>query len=227
MTTIKWMCHMIRKIEWNEHTNKVINVTSVLLIILYVIFYSATGKSLGMIANLLAIVPILFVAICHGMRLGAINGVGISIFISVTRIIRQDPEFELVTALMSAIIAGIGGGTYGLLSDQRKELRKSEILLEEKVAKRTHELSRTVEAMENEVRERIIAEQKLRDLNKNLETRVRERTSALQKYVQLKAGNEIRIRDLEKIIQKLRTQIEELGIEPLADDPLNNPKDFE
>lgn len=53
-----------------------------------------------------------------------------------------------------------------------------------------------------------------------LEERVEERTAELQKVINLMAGREVRMAELKKVIKKLRAQIEDAGMTPVADDPL-------
>ena len=62
--------------------------------------------------------------------------------------------------------------------------------------------------------ERVIA-----DANE-MEKRVRARTDELQRFVNLTAGREIRMAELKKVVRDLRTQIENAGMNPVADDPL-------
>jgi len=64
------------------------------------------------------------------------------------------------------------------------------------------------------------AEEELEKHREHLEELVRERTPALQKMVNLMAGREIRMAELKETIQKLRAQLEEAGLTPVADDPL-------
>lgn len=52
-----------------------------------------------------------------------------------------------------------------------------------------------------------------------LEERVRERTEKLSMMVNAMAGREVRMADLKKVIQKLRAQLEAVGIKPVANDP--------
>lgn len=54
-----------------------------------------------------------------------------------------------------------------------------------------------------------------------LEERVQERTAELQQVINLMAGREVRMAGLKKAIKKLRAQIKEAGMTPVADDPLN------
>jgi len=54
----------------------------------------------------------------------------------------------------------------------------------------------------------------------HLEKMVRDRTIELQKTINLMAGREVRMAELKEVIQKLRTQVEETGLTPVADDPL-------
>ncbi|NOZ71021.1 MAG: PAS domain S-box protein [Chloroflexi bacterium] len=53
-----------------------------------------------------------------------------------------------------------------------------------------------------------------------LEERVAERTAELQSFVDLMVGREIRMAELKKVIRSLRAQLQEVGVEPVANDPL-------
>ncbi|MGC9400217.1 MAG: PAS domain-containing protein [Anaerolineae bacterium] len=53
-----------------------------------------------------------------------------------------------------------------------------------------------------------------------LEERIRERTAEMQKMVNLMSGREIRMAELKNVIRRLRRQLQEAGLEPVADDPL-------
>jgi len=54
----------------------------------------------------------------------------------------------------------------------------------------------------------------------NLETLVEERTERLNFLVKAMTGREVRMAELKKVIEKLRTQIEQAGMTPVANDPL-------
>lgn len=62
----------------------------------------------------------------------------------------------------------------------------------------------------------------LRKQRDNIEEIVEERTAELKKLVNLMAGREVRMAELKKAIRKLRAQLEEAGIKPVANDPLEN-----
>ena len=60
----------------------------------------------------------------------------------------------------------------------------------------------------------------LKRLNDELELRVEERTEELQKMLNLMAGREVRMAELKNVIRKLRKQLLDAGMIPIADDPL-------
>ena len=60
-----------------------------------------------------------------------------------------------------------------------------------------------------------------------LEKRVAERTKELQTLVNLMAGREVRMAELKKTIKKLRKQLVDAGMEPIANDPLLEPGYFD
>jgi two-component system cell cycle response regulator len=108
-----------------------------------------------------------------------------------------------------------------------RELRKTQVELkalnehlEEMVEKRTVELKKINEQRNDEIIVRKKTEEELEKHKANLEQIVRERTTELQKMVNLMAGREVRMADLKKTIKKLRAQLEEAGLTPVADDPL-------
>jgi PAS domain S-box-containing protein len=65
-----------------------------------------------------------------------------------------------------------------------------------------------------------LAEDKLNEYRENLEEMVDKKTAELRKTIDLMAGREVRMSRLKKTIKLLRGQIEEMGMVPVADDPL-------
>ncbi len=64
------------------------------------------------------------------------------------------------------------------------------------------------------------AEEELERHRGNLEEQVLERTEKLRKTINLMAGRENRMAELKVAIRKLRLQLEEAGMKPVADDPM-------
>ncbi len=62
--------------------------------------------------------------------------------------------------------------------------------------------------------------EKISHYAETLESRIEERTKELSKLVDHMAGRELRMVELKKVIDRLREQLLELGIEPAAQDPL-------
>jgi peptidoglycan hydrolase CwlO-like protein len=79
--------------------------------------------------------------------------------------------------------------------------------------------------IEEQTDELLKANEKLENHRKHLEEMVRERTDKLQKTVNLLAGREMRMVELKETIRKLRAQLEEEGLAPMADDPLREGSD--
>lgn len=71
-----------------------------------------------------------------------------------------------------------------------------------------------------DITERKLDEEALKQHREHLEEMVHDRTAQLQKTVNLMSGREIRMAGLKKAIKKLRAQLEEAGITPVADDPI-------
>ncbi|MBT3256431.1 MAG: response regulator [Deltaproteobacteria bacterium] len=90
-----------------------------------------------------------------------------------------------------------------------------ELALERKQTEK--ELRNYQEHLESMVKERTAELEKNRE---SLEETVKERTAQLQKTVNLMSDREIRMVGLKKAIKKLRAQLEEAGMMPVADDPI-------
>ena len=82
------------------------------------------------------------------------------------------------------------------------------------------QLEQANQALEREVAEHRQAEQELRTYRDHLEEVVSKRTAELRKLVNAMTGRELRMAELKGVIRKLRAQLEEAGLKPVADDPL-------
>jgi hypothetical protein len=90
-----------------------------------------------------------------------------------------------------------------------KAVKEQSKLLEKKVEERTNELTKANQQLNHQIEERKKAGEELK-----------KRTDELQTMVNSMAGREIRMVELKKVIEKLRAQLEETGLTPVADDPL-------
>ena len=75
-----------------------------------------------------------------------------------------------------------------------------------------------------DITERKKAEEELKQHRENLEELVSERTDELQRTIRVMTGRELRMIELKGVIRKLRSQLGESGMTPVADDPLNIDK---
>ncbi len=71
-----------------------------------------------------------------------------------------------------------------------------------------------------EITARKQAEEILQAYSSHLETEVQERTAELRQLVGTMAGREVRMAELKEVIRQLRSQMEQAGLPPSADDPL-------
>jgi len=71
------------------------------------------------------------------------------------------------------------------------------------------------------ITKRKIAEDELKKQQEKLEEKVADRTSELQTLLNTMSGRELRMIELKKVIEKLRRQLKDAGLKPVADDPLN------
>ncbi len=74
--------------------------------------------------------------------------------------------------------------------------------------------------MLRDITERTRIELILQNSHNELEERVQDRTEKLQILVDAMVGRELRMVELKKVIKKLREQITDAGMTPVADDPL-------
>ena len=120
------------------------------------------------------------------------------------------PLFNLLNFSQSIIAPLIvEDKVYGLLSISGANLKESDLPAVTTFA------SQAAIAMENSLLVmRVIAD------SNEMEKRVSERTKELNTVIELMTGREIRMAGLKKAIKILRSQLEEAGLTPAANDPL-------
>jgi len=74
-----------------------------------------------------------------------------------------------------------------------------------------------------DITERVQAERTIKRWNEELEEQVEKRTHDLNIMVESMVGREVRMAGLKKVIKKLRKQLMDAGLTPVADDPLLEP----
>ena len=81
------------------------------------------------------------------------------------------------------------------------------------------------EGMCENITNRKRADEELEKHRNHLEEMIEERTAELRTIVNAMAGREVRMAELKETIRKLRAQLEEAGLTPVADDPLREMSD--
>jgi PAS domain S-box-containing protein len=82
-----------------------------------------------------------------------------------------------------------------------------------------------IQAVVDDITKQKQAEVLLQEAYDTLEERVEDRTNDLSLMLDSMAGREVRMAELKKVIKKLRKQLGEAGLKPVADDPLISAED--
>lgn len=131
-----------------EKSKKTDKLILIILLLLFTIAYPWGYLNIGLQSNVLVIIPVLFISLRFGVKMGALGWSGLSLYIALIRFLYNDPDLALGTSILIAGFAGLGGALFGLLGDQRRALKKSEERLEARVNQQTVELRRLVEELE-------------------------------------------------------------------------------
>ena len=158
------------------------------------------------------------VLINRELRKDAVSDMGVEIFFADQKHLIHSNRVQILQLLLSVYEDAVQKSQE--LELVNEELKKTQIelkglneQLEEKVKEKTAEYVA-------EIIERKKTEEELEKHKGHLEGLVRERTDELQAIVNAMAGREVRMAELKETITKLRTQLEENGLTPVADDPL-------
>ena len=107
----------------------------------------------------------------------------------------------------------------------RKDESSFPTLFEGKLVKDKESGKQVCWATVSDIRTLVVAEKALEKLHAELEERVEDRTQNLQILVNAMSGREIRMAELKKVITKLRKQLKDNELEPIAFDPLLGPNE--
>jgi CheY-like chemotaxis protein len=134
----------------------------------------------------------------------------------------QEPDV-FIEMVQEVIENGEMGRLMALHEPEEEEttfFREYNEVLIRKLEDKLVQLEETNRALEREIAEHEKTEEELKKHNGHLDELVRERTAELRKLVNAMAGREVRMAELKEVIRKLRAQLEEAGLEPIANDPL-------
>jgi PAS domain S-box-containing protein len=121
--------------------------------------------------------------------------------------------------IMQALLQG-EGRWFGEIKARRKDGTLFDVQISAATIYDTEGNPIALTSTSTDITERKKIEEELEQHRMHLEKRIRERTDELQKMVNLMAGREVRMAELKETIKKLRAQLEEAGMTPVADDPL-------
>jgi PAS domain S-box-containing protein len=121
--------------------------------------------------------------------------------------------------IMQALLQG-EGRWFGEIKARRKDGTLFDVQISAATVYDTEGNPIALTSTSTDITDRKRAEEELAKHRNHLEEMVRKRTDELQKMVNLMAGREVRMAELKETIKKLRTQLEEAGMTPVADDPL-------
>jgi CheY-like chemotaxis protein len=140
------------------------------------------------------------------------------------RFIIKPQEPEVFVEMIQEVVENGETGRLAALHEPEEEettfFREYNEVLIRKLEDKLVQLEETNRILEREITEHEEAEEELKKHHGRLDELVRERTAELRKLVNAMAGREVRMAELKEVIRKLRAQLEEAGLEPVANDPL-------
>ena len=129
---------------------------------------------------------------------------------------RQKVESPVAKVIREGIVAGLANHTLLIAKDgSERPIADSGAPIKNDRG----EITGVVLVFRDQTDERA-AQKALEELNADLDERVRERTDKLNFLVNSMAGREVRMAELKKVIIRLRKQLQDSGMKPVANDPL-------
>jgi len=129
---------------------------------------------------------------------------------------RKEVESPVVKVLREGVVVGLANHTL-LIAKDGNELPIADSGAP--IKNDRGEITGVVLVFRDQTDERA-AQKALEELNADLDERVRERTDKLSFLVNSMAGREVRMAELKKVIIRLRKQLQDAGMKPVANDPL-------
>lgn len=146
--------------------SKLIESKSIVSIIMVGLFYALfffSYSKFGTQANIVLVIPILFISYWHNALIGGLFGFSSSLIVTITRLLNNDPDVLIPNALFAALLTGLVGYVLGTLWGQNRNLEISERQLSNRVTRQTKTLSTLVDNLQlaNEDQKRKLLESQI------------------------------------------------------------------
>ncbi len=138
-------------------------IVSIIVVGLFFPLYYFAYSKFGSQANIVLLIPILFISYWHNALIGGLFGFSTSLLVTITRLLNNDPDVLIPNAVFTAFLIGFAGYILGTFWGQRRNLEISERQLSKRVNKQTKKLSSLVDNLQkaNEDQKRKLLESQI------------------------------------------------------------------